>query len=347
MRSSFATYRTSWRRPHLVHVLQDMRVSGDYSMAVTLCSTLQQQYVNTVAFTGDLETLDLTLLRYIQSAGAQCVHLDEIDQSSLCELRPTGVIFYNTVNCPDAGSIFPSIYYSSGKYDHKLRCKAYAAVTPYAIGHGRYGALVQPQEKIQVTLKPYIPTRMLRNLRGKLDTFTVGLFTSNNMNKYPGDAVVKLAGLIPDDIQLAVTTLNSYTHPGVELALADREARCGLVRCPVKPMLCSGKLPYMDAVIYASEVFHTDTAGLLVLEAMALGKPVICERKGVFGDMLTGGVDSYLYTSITDIPEYIETIRKDKQLVKKMAANARYTAGRCDVNSSIHLLGELLKSIGV
>ncbi|MEA5578040.1 glycosyltransferase family 1 protein [Anabaena sp. UHCC 0451] len=81
-----------------------------------------------------------------------------------------------------------------------------------------------------------------------------------------------------------------------------------------------------DAFIFPS---RTETLGLVLLEAMAAGCPVVAARSGGIPDIVTDGVNGYLFDPKADIQEAIDvTIKllKQRQEIAVIRKNARIEA---------------------
>ncbi len=83
-----------------------------------------------------------------------------------------------------------------------------------------------------------------------------------------------------------------------------------------------------DAFIFPS---RTETLGLVLLEAMAAGCPVVAARSGGIPDIVTDGVNGYLFEPTADIQGAITaTVRllQEKQECDLIRQNARKEAER-------------------
>lgn len=78
-----------------------------------------------------------------------------------------------------------------------------------------------------------------------------------------------------------------------------------------------------DAFVFPSQ---TDTFGLVVLEAMASGVPVIVARGGGPQYQVTEGVNGFVADSIEDFVSAILRLQSDEQLLSRMRAGARVHA---------------------
>lgn len=81
-----------------------------------------------------------------------------------------------------------------------------------------------------------------------------------------------------------------------------------------------------DAFIFPS---RTETLGLVLLEAMAAGCPVVAARSGGIPDIVTDGVNGYLFDPKADIQEAIDVTMKllqQKQEIAILRKNARAEA---------------------
>jgi len=160
--------------------------------------------------------------------------------------------------------------------------------------------------------------------------------------------VIELLGSLPAGTAVLISTLPKYRHPGVHLALEGRTVKYGsLGACPVR---LDATVQYMinaDLIIYGSAPDHYEPYGRTVVEAMALGKPVICERKGIFGEVLEHGVNAVLYDTTEDILNLVEQLRSDTKTAAKLGVNAQLWASWHDTTVHIGKLKRILKMLGI
>ncbi len=93
-----------------------------------------------------------------------------------------------------------------------------------------------------------------------------------------------------------------------------------------------------DAFIFPS---RTETLGLVLLEAMAAGCPVVAARSGGIPDIVTDGVNGYLFEPSTDIDSAITaTVRllQQQQERTQIRENARQEAERWGWAAATHQL---------
>ena len=337
-------------RDHIVHILPDLRVYGCYSTALTISQALQKQYSHTLLYESSLNDIHPELLWQAQAAGMSILQAD-ITPELLDKHDYTAAILYNVQGHAGVGAVVPSIYYSYGVYDTTAGGDVVVACSAHACRRRRYADdSTGPNVCLDPTniIPPLVNTRALRRIRVPAHPFTVGVFTSGAYEKYPSRAVIQLLSKLPANTRLLLSTLDRYPHPGVTTALEDRIKRYPgtLVQCPVRPL---ATVPYMapaDVVLYASAEAHEEPYGRLVVEALAMGKPVICERKGVFKETLKHGVDALLYDNIDEALGYVEQIRNDREIVGKLGTNAQMRASWEDVSVHIGKLKRTLRMIG-
>jgi glycosyltransferase involved in cell wall biosynthesis len=163
--------------------------------------------------------------------------------------------------------------------------------------------------------------------------------------------LLKLLGGLPAGTSIMLSILPTgmkYRHPGVDLAIAERSRCYGSVSlCPIKPLVGLRYMVGADVIVYASATKHHEPYGRMVVEAMALGKPVICERKGIFGNMLEHGVNALLYDNVGEVLDYIDRIRSDTKTAQKLGTNAQLWASWQDTTVHIGKLKRILRTIGI
>ena len=333
-------------RDHLVHIMPELRVSGDYSFMTAVVRQLNKQYAHTLLYESDPITVDPDLIYQAQLTGMNVLQTDRITQDVIDSSEYTGAILYNVTDRPGIGKVVPSVYYSAGIYDSEVGASVVVPCSDFAAIHGRREPYITQLDK-SLVVGPMIETRSLRRVKTPDHTYTVGMITSGTHDKYPCDLVMQLLGRLPEDVCVMMTTMPAYRNPGMLLAIDDRADRTRqLTRCPVTVTGMMKYLPSLDVLIYGSAKDHYEPAGRLVLEAMALGKPVICERKGVFETILEHGVNAMLYNTVDEAIAYFELIRKDQEMTKKLRTNAQLRASWEDVSVHAGKLRRILRSIG-
>jgi glycosyltransferase involved in cell wall biosynthesis len=100
-----------------------------------------------------------------------------------------------------------------------------------------------------------------------------------------------------------------------------------------------------DAFIFPS---RTETLGLVLLEAMAAGCPVVAARSGGIPDIVTDGVNGYLFDPQADIQEAINAtlcLLKQRQEITIIRKNARAEAEKWGWTSATQQLEEYYQKI--
>jgi glycosyltransferase involved in cell wall biosynthesis len=79
---------------------------------------------------------------------------------------------------------------------------------------------------------------------------------------------------------------------------------------------------------------------------MALGKPVVCERRSVFAERLEHGVNALLFDTVDEALGHIDFLKNNTQARNQLGANAQMWASREDTCVHIGRLKRLLRMIG-
>ena len=339
--------KLSVSRDHIAHVIPDLKLSGCLCLATKIAHELRKQYQHTLIFETPLLEAQSELYYQVQGYGMDVLQTDLITPASLEENDFTGVILYNVTNRPSLGGVMPSIYYSYGIYDEAVGGVA-VACSEYACDNRRSGPAQDKLLDRELIVPPMVSTREWRRIKTGKHPFTVGILTSGAYNKYPCRVVMELLGKIPKDVTLLITTLPRYSHMGVQLAIDARKQECK------NTFTCSpifgATLRYLascDILVYASSDDHYEPYGRLVVEAMALGKPVVCENRGVFQQTLEHGVNAFLFNTTDEIIEYINRIRGDSSMVALLGANAQMWASWQDTTVHIGKLKRVLREVGI
>lgn len=342
--------RLSDARDRLVHIVPDLKLSGSLCLALRLAVELRKQYHHTLLFETPIETADAELCYQAQGFGMDTVQVDAITPELLESQGFTGAIAYNVTGHPGIARVIPTLYYSYGEYD--ASSAAGSLVIPcsrYACTFTRYGRFYTGMElDPQMVIPPMVPTRDWRRMKATPHPFTVGIITSGAYDKYPCRVVMELMSKLPKDVAVLLTSLPKYKNFGTQLAIDARKAEYkNTITC--SPIF-GATLRYLvscDVLVYASADDHQEPYGRLVVEAMALGKPVICENRGVFTETLDHGVNAFLFNNTDDITEHINRIRKDRGMAELLGANAQMWASWQDTTVHIGKLKRVLRAIGV
>lgn len=332
-------------RRHLVHVLPELEVSGCYALILTLASELKD-YSHTLLTECDLSVVDPDMLGAMQTAGVDVKIVEQVSDEHLDE-DYTGAILYNVRDRLIGAKLpIPTIYYSYGINDTRVPRDLTAVCSEFASVHPRKG--IYTEFPHHVIIPPMVQTRSLRRIKAPEHSFAVSILTSGAYDKYPCNFVREMLYKLPEDMRVMMSTLPKYKHPGMRMAIDDRSARCRgkLLACRIRPQAALYYMIQTDIVIYASAEDHNEPYGRLVVEAMALGKPVICENRGVFKTTLKHGVEALLFDTADQAIEHVETIRKNKAIAVQLGSNAQMWASWQDATVHIGKLKRALRSIG-
>ena len=155
----------------------------------------------------------------------------------------------------------------------------------------------------------------------------------------PDSTLLLYVGRLSEEKQIEHIRPTLEELPNARLALVgDGPARAGLERhyadLPVKFMgylrgeRLSQAYASADIFVFPSRL---ETFGLVVIEAMAAGLPVVAARVGGVGDMITEGVNGYTFES-GDRALLLEGVRKiarDRETMRRMGEQARaYAEGQ-------------------
>lgn len=111
-----------------------------------------------------------------------------------------------------------------------------------------------------------------------------------------------------------------------------------------------GNVDHPEDYLQQSTVYlHTakyEPFGLVLLEAMACGLPIVCTDGGGNRDLIQNGINGFLITERDPklLADKIELIIKDQALQEKMSKNARKFTEEYDIKSYIDRLLKLYKS---
>lgn len=103
--------------------------------------------------------------------------------------------------------------------------------------------------------------------------------------------------------------------------------------------------------IYNSDIFlfasSSETFGITLLEAMALGMPIICSKKSSLPEILKDGGVYFDPKNHRDLTKKIELLVKDKNLRKKISYKAFNLSHKYDWNININNFCEIINKIKI
>jgi glycosyltransferase involved in cell wall biosynthesis len=142
----------------------------------------------------------------------------------------------------------------------------------------------------------------------------------------PADARLRIAGSSGHD-----AALPEREYPGLLRRLAhDRDVEfLGAVHDDDLPALYRRAavlvLPSVEKTCYGRDVRVSELLGLVVLEAMASGTPVVASRLGGLAEVVQHGVTGFLVEpgNVTELQDRLAQILRDPSLAARMGARAR------------------------
>jgi len=332
-------------RGHIVHVIPHLVVNGVTAFVSELAHNLSR-YAHTLLYETQPEELDLELIMQLQANGLDTLQVDAITPDVLERSGYTGAIMYNVTGHKELGEVLPSLYYSYGIYDREVGCDATVAASVYARKHGRYS----DHQGIGLVIPPMINTVPLRRMPLTARMFTVGLLTSGAYEKYPVDLVMRLLHELPSDNGIMLSTLPKYPGIGVQEAIATREASSGSDTLRLCPVRITGGVKYAastNVVVIASSVKHREPYSRQTVEAMAMGKVVIAERRGVNAARIEHGVTGLLFDTPEECIAQIRNMQEDGDARRNIGEAARRWASTQDTVNHIGKLKKLLRDLAV
>jgi glycosyltransferase involved in cell wall biosynthesis len=90
-------------------------------------------------------------------------------------------------------------------------------------------------------------------------------------------------------------------------------------------------LQSLDAFIYRPGPFRGEASGRVVVEAMACELPVVVGRNGGYRELIDHGTNGFLFDTRVEAVEYLDALRSDPALARRVGRAARSTVvGRFD-----------------
>ncbi len=87
----------------------------------------------------------------------------------------------------------------------------------------------------------------------------------------------------------------------------------------------SNKFKWMDSFVYWLPEGESESFGLVIIEAMACGVPVIAQNRGALSEIIQHNVNGFLFENVSEINDYINLIADDQNLREMIIAKAEKT----------------------
>jgi hypothetical protein len=286
------------------------------------------EYHHTIMHSTPMQLLDGPLVWALQALGADVLQIT--DCYRIPEPRKyTAAILYDIPMAPPLP--IPTILYAY----HNTPVHAYTDVTivPTEVMASQIPADV-------VVIPPAIRSRAMRGIRKnrKPQPYTLGLFSSGELGKYPSELVRWLMAHIPNDTRLIISQVDPTVRP--------RDSRKQVWQIPVMLEATLKGIQMSDVVIYAHSSDYTTPYGRLSAEMLAGGVPVICERRGAVTTRYEDRKHVLYFDDPEQILHHVETLRTNTVMAETLAANGQMLASWDDMTIHIGEIKRLLRMLG-
>lgn len=148
--------------------------------------------------------------------------------------------------------------------------------------------------------------------------FTVGRLSRDREFKHHEDdpSLYRMLGLQGHRVRIMGGTCLD-PHLGVD--------RCGIELLPAGALPAADFLRTLDCFFYRNHPSFLESFGRVVLEAMACGLPVVCERRGGYIEWIRDGENGFLFETQEQAWGMLQTLSHDRALRRAIGAAARRT----------------------
>ena len=165
------------------------------------------------------------------------------------------------------------------------------------------------------------------NKRSKQKKFTIGHVGNLSMAK-GWDTLFNAFILLPDNqkkemrLMAAGKETEIFSYEKMEQLISENNL-CGLVEC-LGYISCAKDtfIPQLDILVLAS---RNEGLGLVQVEAMGYGIPVLGRDVGGITEILENGYNGFVIEDEYDLAQKISLLATDRELYKRLSANARET----------------------
>lgn len=148
--------------------------------------------------------------------------------------------------------------------------------------------------------------------------FTVGRLSRDVIEKHHPDDAALYRRLLADGLRLRLM--------GADCIAANLPDGDGIERVPVAAEAPEHFLASLDCFYYRTAPDWLEPWGRVVLEAMACGLPVVCERRGGYTEAIDHGENGFLFDDETEAETLLHRLRDDVELRRRIGRAARAKA---------------------
>jgi hypothetical protein len=316
------------QRRTLLHIVPELRLG---SVTVYLRELMQHlpDYHHVVWHATPMTDVNDTLIWALQVTGADILQVYDMQCLPNADQYDVAIVYDSPVPLQ---LTIPIIHYAY----HTAPDQDYADLT--LVPSGYMLRKLQSTHPAARVLVPGIRSRALRGLRRKHhnNTYTLGVFSSDEPGKYPYDLVAWLADNIPDDVGLVLSNTAALT------AHKSRTLRY----VPIIMDAALKGLQMVDVALYAHGNDYITPYGRMVTEIQASGTPVICERRGALIDRYVDRQHVLFFDNNEQILTHLTSLRHDNNMAETLSANGQLLASWEDITIHIGELKRILRMLG-
>ena len=171
--------------------------------------------------------------------------------------------------------------------------------------------LIEPSP---ISLAAFTPMK-----EGPLRPFTIGRLSRDREFKHHEDdpSLYRMLGLQGHRLRIMGGTCLEPHLGGVD--------RCGIELLPAGALPAADFLRSLDCFFYRTHPVFLESFGRVVLEAMACGLPVVCERRGGYVEWIRDGENGFLFETQEQAWGILQALSRDKALRQGIGTAARKT----------------------
>jgi hypothetical protein len=278
-----------------------------------------------------------------QMHGLDLQQTPTITEETIAAGKYSAAILYGVKGHDRIGTVIPTIYYAHGGYDNTPGDNILIACSRYTITHDYNGNVVEHILPDHV-IPPALNSRALRGHAKGDKSGAIGILSTPD--HYPTALidyfVSKLESMKPKLIVSAPPKQLGTPRKWQEASVKTQR----LLIAPTKPTVAASCMKNLDVLVYGSSDDHFPPYGRTVVEAMAAGLPVVCERKGALAEMLTDNEHVMMFDSPEEAYDKVLFLHEHKDVAERLAANAALWASWQDISVNVGRIKGILRMLG-